>query len=93
MTKRHIKKLLKLEQILEKEFDDLYIESMVELFPMFDNRDLPIPSKQKIAHKIEKKLHDKHEELKSSKVLSSIIVRFVSKKYEVTKNASTLQRL
>lgn len=85
MKKRHVKRFLKLEKMLEKELNDLYTESMCELFPMFDNRNVLIPNKQKLVHKIEKKMHANYEELKGSKMLSSIIVRFVSKKYEMIK--------
>ena len=85
MKKRQIKKLLKLEALLQAELSDTYTSCMLDMFPMRDNRQMPIPSKRKMIYHVEKQFIAQNPSLKNSKSISSIIAKYVSKRYEVLK--------
>lgn len=83
MKKRHIKQLLKLEKEMNKELSDLYAECMMSMFPMFDNVDKTVPNKRVMIREMEKRFFEKYPELGSLKLISFLISKYVSKKYEV----------
>lgn len=85
MNRFQVKKLLKLEAQLQNELKKVYTECMLDLFPMIDVKHAPIPSKKKVTHNVEQRLHAQYPALKDSKILSSVISKYVSKKYEVKK--------
>lgn len=85
MTKRQIRLLLKLENELTKELKIIYTACILDMCPVLDIRDMPMPARRKIISSVQKHCIELYPELSNSSVFSAIVSNYVSQKYKVKK--------